>query len=200
MRRRRFLPTFLAAAALSVATGSARAQEDPGRFVADLAQRAINQLTAPGVPDAERVKRFRVIFTDGFDVPLIARFVLGRYWRTATEAQRDEYLKLFDEFVAQTYARRFAEFPGVQIKVLSVSKPNEDGDQIVSVDGNLPNKAPVRMDLRVRPKDGKPKIIDVAIEGVSMAITQRDEFGAVIQRGGGEMEALLANLRSKVAR
>jgi len=197
MRRRRLLAAALLAAA---AIPAARAQDDPGRFVADLAQRAINELTAPGVPDPERIARFRTIFTEGFDVPLIARFVLGRHWRTATEAQREEYTKLFDEFVAQTYARRFAEFPGVQIKVLSVSKPNEDGDQIVSVDGNLPGKAPVRMDLRVRPKDGKPKIIDVAIEGVSMAITQRDEFSAVIQRGGGDMEALLANLRAKVAR
>jgi phospholipid transport system substrate-binding protein len=195
MRRRRFFTGLVAVAGTSAA---ARAQTDPGRFVVDLAQRAIDGLSAPGQTDAERVTRFRALFEEGFDVPLIARFVLGRYWRTASEAQRAEYVTLFDELVAQTYARRFGEFPGARISVLSVTRPNEDGDQIVAVDGAMPGKPPVRLDVRVRPKDGKPKIIDVAIEGVSMAITQRDEFAAVIQRGGGEVEALLVNLRTKV--
>jgi len=197
MRRRRLLSVPLIASA-SLLGAAARAQHDAGAFVRSLAQRAIDQVNAPGIAEDERLTRFRTLFREGFDVPLIARFVLGRYWRVATEAQRDEYLRLFDELVVQTYARRFGEFPGARINVLTVSRPNEDGDQIVGVEGQLPGKAPVRMDVRVRPVEGALKIIDIAIEGVSMAITQRDEFAAVIQRGGGEVEALLANLRQKV--
>ena len=198
MLRRSLLPAFIAAV-LALAAPAARAQADAGAFANSLAQKVIDGLTVPGLSDEERARRFRVVFTDGFDVPLIARFVLGRYWRVATEAERAEYLRLFDELIVTTYSRRFAEFPGAQFKVVSVSKPNEDGDQIVSIDGTIPAKSPVRLDARVRPTDGRFKIIDIALEGVSMAITQRDEFGAVIQRGGGQMNALLANLREKTS-
>ncbi|MFM8681792.1 MAG: phospholipid-binding protein MlaC [Alphaproteobacteria bacterium] len=180
------------------ARASARNATDPGSFVTTLAQDAIDQLAAPGVPDGERDARFRKLFADGFDVPLIARFVLGRYWRQATEPERTEYLRLFDELVVQTYARRFNEFNTARLRVLSVSRPNEDNDVIVAVEGSLAGKPPVRLDVRVRQGSAAYKVIDVSIEGVSMAVTQRDEFSSVIQRGGGKVEALLASLREKV--
>ena len=197
---RRHLIQASFALAVAVAAPTAIAQADPGAFVANLAQQAIDDIAIPDVAEEQRAQRFRELFTAGFDVPLIARFVLGRYWRVATDAERTEYVALFDELVVTTYARRFGEFPGAQFRVLAVSKPNEDGDQIVAVEGALPAKAPVRLDMRVRPKDGQFKVIDVAVEGVSMAITQRDEFAAVIQRGGGQVSALLANLREKIAK
>jgi len=173
-------------------------ESDPGQFVARLAQTAIDDLAAAEVPEERRRQRFRELFEDGFDVPLVARFVLGRYWRQATDDERREYLKLFDELVIQTYARRFSEFNGARFKVQSVSKPNEDNDVIVAVEGALAAKPPVKLDIRVRQSNGVNKVIDVSIEGVSMLITQRDEFASVIQRGGGRIDALLANLREKV--
>ena len=110
--------SLLVAAFLPAGAGaSARNATDAGSFVSTLAQDAIDQLAAQGLSDDERGERFRKLFTDGFDVPLIARFVLGRYWRQATEAERDEYLRLFDELVVQTYARRFNEFNTARLRV-----------------------------------------------------------------------------------
>ena len=189
----------LASAILPRGAGaSARNANDAGSFVSTLAQDAIDQLSAPNLSEGERDARFRKLFAEGFDVPLIARFVLGRYWRQASEAERAEYLKLFDELVVQTYARRFNEFNTARLRVLSVSRPNEDNDVIVAVEGTVAGKPPVRLDVRVRQGSSAYKVIDVSIEGVSMAVTQRDEFSSVIQRGGGRVEALLASLRDKV--
>lgn len=189
------LVTLFAASAPSV---HARVASDPAAFVSGLAQEALDDLASTAIPEAQRVARFRTLFAETFDVPLIARFVLGRYWRQASEAERTEYVRLFDELVVQTYVRRFNEFNTARIRVLSTSKPNEDNDVIVAVEGILANKPPVRLDVRVRQNGSDYRIIDVAIEGVSMAITQRDEFASVIQRGGGRVEALLASLREKV--
>ena len=70
----------LAAAILPRGAGaSARNANDAGSFVSTLAQDAIDQLSAPNLSEGERDARFRRLFADGFDVPLIARFVLGRY-------------------------------------------------------------------------------------------------------------------------
>ncbi|MBL8700777.1 MAG: ABC transporter substrate-binding protein [Alphaproteobacteria bacterium] len=185
-------------AGVASAQADARQVADAGQFVARMAQTAIDDLATADVPDPQRQQRFRELFEEAFDVPLIARFVLGRYWRQASDGEKREYLKLFDELVVQTYSRRFTEFNGARFRVLSVSKPNEDNDVIVGVEGTLVGKPPIRLDVRVRQAGNVNKIIDVAVEGVSMLITQRDEFASVIQRGGGRVDALLANLREKV--
>jgi phospholipid transport system substrate-binding protein len=182
---------------LPSASASTRVARDAGHFVSSIAQEAIDELASTALDEGERLRRFRSLFAEGFDIPLIARFVLGRYWRQATDAERAEYLKLFDELVVLTYARRFNEFNAARLRVLSVSRPNEDNDVIVAVEGALQGKPPVRMDVRVRQGAAQFKIIDLSIEGISMAVTQRDEFSSVIQRGGGRIEALLASLRDK---
>jgi phospholipid transport system substrate-binding protein len=199
---RRRLGALLAVSLLSglPAAGSlanTRAARDAGTFVAQLAQDAINKLGTPDLGEEQRIERVRALFAEGFDIPLIARFVLGRYWRMATDAERTEYLNLFRELVVQTYARRFHEFVSARLRVLSVSRPNEDNDVVVAVEMQVQGKPPVRMDTRVRQGTGY-KIVDISIEGISMALTQRDEFASVIQRGGGRVEALLASMREKL--
>lgn len=199
---RRRLGALLAVSLLSglPAAGSlanTRAARDAGTFVAQLAQDAINKLGTPDLGEEQRIERVRALFAEGFDIPLIARFVLGRYWRMATDAERTEYLNLFRELVVQTYARRFHEFVSARLRVLSVSRPNEDNDVVVAVELQVQGKPPVRMDTRVRQGAGY-KIVDISIEGISMALTQRDEFASVIQRGGGRVDALLASMREKL--
>ena len=184
---------LLALGLLPPALANTRVARDAGQFVSSIAQEAIDELASTALDEDERLRRFRRLFAEGFDIPLIARFVLGRYWRQASDAERAEYLKLFDELVVQTYARRFNEFNAARLRVLSVSRPNEDNDVIVAVEGALQGKPPVRMDVRVRQSAAQFKIIDLSIEGISMAVTQRDEFSSVIQRGGGRIEALLAS-------
>src|ERR1700687_2561909 len=92
------LCAVLLAVVLITAPGAARAAEDAGGFVADLGQRTVHVL-ASKLSESEREAQFRTIFDEGFDVPLIARFVLGTYWRTTSEAQRQDFVTLFETFV-----------------------------------------------------------------------------------------------------
>src|SRR5947209_18464838 len=76
----------------------ARAANDPAAFSADLGAKAVNVLTSTA-SEAERERQFRALFDQSFDLPAISRFVLGPYWRTATEQQRQEFTKLFETYV-----------------------------------------------------------------------------------------------------
>jgi len=183
---------------ITMAAAQAPNAAEAGTFVTRMARTALDDLTLPSVPEAQRTKRFQELMDETFDVPLISRFVLGRYWRQATEAERAEYTRLFRELIVQSYARRFSDFSGAKFRVTGTSPPNEDGDVMVAVEGTIPAKPSVKLDVRVRQVKSTQKVIDVAIEGVSMAMTQRDEFASVIQRGGGNLEALLASLRERV--
>jgi phospholipid transport system substrate-binding protein len=177
--------------------GAARAANDPTGFIADLGARAINVLTSTS-SETERERQFRGLFEQGFDVNEIARFVLGPYWRTATDAQRAEFIKLFENYVVHAYTVRFNAYAGQQLKVLG-ARPEGDNAWVVQSQIALPNsnQPPVRVDWRVTKHGDTYKIADVTVEGVSMALTQRQEFASVIQRNGGQLEALLKVLREK---
>ena len=72
-------------------------------------------------------------------------------------------------------------------------------DTIVITEVRGQGRPSVRVDWRVRGDDGTYKVVDVIIEGASMVITQRDEFASVIRRSGGNLEGLLARLRTTTA-
>ncbi|HTV44349.1 MAG TPA: ABC transporter substrate-binding protein [Stellaceae bacterium] len=149
-------------------------------------------------PIAERRARFRELFRNDFDCPGIARFVLGRYWRTASPEEQKEFLKLFEDYVVFVYTARLSDFNGEQFKV-SGSRPDQDA-VIVSTDVITPGAPqPLKVDWRLINDDGQFKISDVIVEGVSMAVTQRSEFASVIQRHGGQVQGLLDLMREKTA-
>jgi phospholipid transport system substrate-binding protein len=195
LSRRRFI---LAAVALAAVVGFGRpaaAAADATAFVESLGQKALSSLTTPDLDQAEREKRVRALLRTYFDVDTIGRFVLGPNWRTATEAQRAEYIKLFERMIVTTYAQRFSEYSGQDFKVGKSVKAS-DRDTVVSSQSIQQGGPPIAVDWRVRNKNGQLKIIDVLVEGISMSVTQRSDFTAVIQSGGG-IEALLESLRKR---
>ncbi len=197
MLDRRF---FLASVAAALAAPPAFAAVDPEAaksFIRSLANDAIQLMGRKDLPQAERIQKFRELFTRGFDVEAIGRFVLGRYWRDATEPEQREYLKLFEDLILATYAGRFSEYSGETLTVLDV-RPDEDRFTVVTSQINRTGgNPPIRLDWRVAEGNGGFKIVDVIVEAVSMSVTQRSEFASVIQRGGGKVGSLLAALRDK---
>lgn len=188
------------AALLSVAAIGApaplRAADDAAGFISDLGQRTV-QILAAKASETEREAKFRTIFEEGFDVPAIARFVLGGYWRTASEAQRHDFMTLFEAYVIRAYAVRFNDYGGEQLKV-TLARAEDDQSSMVQSSIARPSGAPpIKVDWRVNKTANGFKITDVIVEGVSMAVTQRQEFASVIQRNGGQIDGLLKLLREK---
>jgi phospholipid transport system substrate-binding protein len=171
------------------------AAADPAAVVTSLGNEALKMLGKNVDPNL-RVARFRQLFSADFDVPGIARFVLGRYWRVATPAQQQEFLKLFTDYIALAYSNRLAEYSGETLRVTG-SRPAPDGELVSSEIVRANGQPPARVEWLLTPQDGAYKISDVIVEGVSMAVTQRSEFASVIQRNGGQVEGLITALRQK---
>src|SRR5260370_11078013 len=96
--------------------------QDARAFVGTLGQQAI-QVLGPSAAPAQRLARFRELFHNDFDVPGIGQFVLGRYWRTATPEEQQEFLGLFQEYIVRAYSARLAEYAGEPFRVTG-SRPN----------------------------------------------------------------------------
>jgi phospholipid transport system substrate-binding protein len=198
-RALRLLVIPFVALSLATAAMAAPVADAPG-FINDLLSRALQSLNNKQLSQQQRDKEFRDVLDQDFDMPRISRFVLGRYWNGADEQQRQSFQKLFEDYLVKAYGERFSQYSGEQVKIVG-SRPESDTVTLVSSHVVRPNGAPpARVDWRVR-KDtsGNFKIVDIDVEGVSMLLTQREQFGSVIQRNGGDVAGLNKTLEDKLA-
>ena len=193
--------TTTAAAGLLLSAAAVPAQADEASATAHvtaLSQNAVTLLADRQMAEADKTAELHKLFVDGFDIRTLSRAVLGRHWRKADDAQRAAYVQAFEAYVVKTYVRRLSQLDGISVKIKGARQLDEK-DSLVSTRFAGPNGQPLNIDWRVRERDGQAKIIDVIIEGVSMAVTQRAEFSALIRSNGGKLDMLIAALEKKAA-
>lgn len=173
-------------------------QDPAGKFVQGLGDRAIAVVSNKTLTPDVRNEKLRALLRDSFDLHTIGRFVIGRTWLTATPEQQKEYIDLFEALVIRSYGDRLALYTGEGFEVTG-ARPETEKDtnvtsQIVHPDGSQPTS----IDWRIRQRDGKYGVIDVVVEGISLSVTQRQEYAAIIQKDGGRIDGLLAMMRQQV--
>lgn len=195
-------PAIAAIIALCLAIPSATAfanssiaSDEASAFIDRLGDRVISLLADSKNVTNQQIRRFRKIFSEALDLDLIARQVLGRHWRTATEAQRSRYVPLFSEYVVQLYAVQFSNYSGESFAVVK-EQATSPTDRIVKTRIIRDNGKSTFVNFRVRKANGRLKVVDVAIRGVSLLVTKRSEFDAIIRRHG--LNGLLEQLGQRV--
>jgi len=188
----------LAIVCLSSAPVKAGALEDGAEsFIRSLAEQAIQSLTDQSVSHAERVTRFRAMFNENFAVKSIGKFVLGRYWRKASDDEKTEYLALFEDLMVVSYVDRFARYAG---ETLEIKKAREERKNTATVFTEIKRPAgakPIRVNW-LAGTDGKVyKVLDVIVEGTSMSTTLRSDFGSIVRQKGGSVAGLIEELKKK---
>lgn len=180
-----------------------RASAEPARdameFVNNLVLRAVAVLRDKQLTDQDREYKFRVLLDANFDIPRISRFVLGRYWNNTSEQQQRVFEQLFEQWTVRIYSSRFKEYSGETVKVTGSRVDSETGTTVVSEVVPTDGAPPTKVYWRVRRDEDGCKIVDVTVEGVSLALTQREEFTAVIARSGGTLDGLNKALQEKLA-
>ena len=180
------------AAAASAAANGAEAMID------GLTKEAVQILQTTEVHSRERKAGLRAILERGFDLPYLAQLAVGRSWRDLSDVERREFTRIFTRWVLETQSTRLGQYAGEEITVEG-SRPAGQGDTMVSTQirgGKL--RQPIQVDWRVREEGGDWRVIDVVVEGVSMVVTYRSEFQAIVERGG--VEALKAELAAQAGR
>ncbi|MDH3234268.1 MAG: ABC transporter substrate-binding protein [Alphaproteobacteria bacterium] len=184
---------------LAAAQQPARAQSanDAQALVQALANRALEILADKSMTKTDREAEFAKLFTKNFHTRSIGVFVLGRHWRRANPAQRKAYLKVFERFIVKTYTVRLRQYAGEKFRVQRATGPDNGAYVVESVilQKSRPS-IPLRWSIR-RARSGL-KIVDVVIENLSMAQTQRADFAAIL-RQHGSVDGLIKALEEKMA-
>lgn len=175
-----------------LAQTAAETPQEAEAFVKELATNALNTLNDTTLTQEERDTNFRSLLRQGFDLDYIGRLVLGRFGRKATNAEMKEFKVIFPEYVLKIYAGRLNQF-GDETLEIGGTKPAGKKDIFVQSKVVRKDGPPLSADWRVRRVKGEFKIIDLKVEGISMVLTQRDEFSGKISRVG--MKGLIKDLK-----
>jgi len=186
--------------ALGVSPAAVRAGHDPAHFLSILSQRAVAELTEPGLDAAEKGRRFRGLIGEGFDIPAIGRFVLGRYWRHADAQTQEAFLRAFEDMIVSRFSPLFDNYGGEQI-VVGAAVPFGTNGEFFAVSSHVERVAgePIAVNWRVHRVGQGFKIVDIIAEGVSIAVTLRSEYGSVLRNNGGDVGRLVEELRARLS-
>lgn len=195
---------FFATLGLSPYSYAAKtAEQDAKAMVTRLVEQILLAIDADG-GHSGRDRRLMAAIERETNLSLLARMTLGRYWRRATIRQRNVFEDVFRRYLLQRFTSRLRRYAGTglgavhdRFTVVATRKAGKS-DVVVRSLIKPPSGSSLAVDWRLRARDGRFFIIDLVVEGVSLLITQRSEFGSVVERIG--IDGLIGELETRVAR
>src|SRR5262249_34008947 len=145
-------------------------------------------------------RRLRAFLDEVVDVDGVARFCLGRFWRDASPAQQQDYLRLFHDVLTDSVAARVGDYPQGESQVV-ISQPVRKGATIEapSVVTHPTHDTRARINWVLSTNTGALRIIDVVAEGVSLRLTQRSDYAAFLTRNNNDIDSLMRAMRQQIA-
>lgn len=199
MVRERLLARLAALLVLMLVAAAPRsalaAAGEASSFMNNLGTRVLALINDKKDAEADRKKQFRELVDSAFDIPKIARFVLGRYWRSASDDERKRFAQSFERYMISVYWSRFTSYDGESFKVIA-EQDEGNGTILVTTEILRPasGQPPVKVNWAMEKQGDQFKIRDASLEGVSQALTYRDEFASIIERNGGTVSPLIQQL------
>jgi len=172
------------------------ASDKASALIKSIGDQLVSVVNGPG---GERDKRARLteIIDSGVDVDGVARFCLGRFWRTASADQQHRYMELFHQVLVNNITSKIGDYRGVRFQMGRTQR--RDDDAVVSTVVERPNNPPTNVDWVVSSPNGDPKIVDVVAEGTSLRLTQRQDYASYLSHNNNNIDALISAMRQQVA-
>lgn len=172
------------------------------QFAKNLADNIITNVVRPKISLQQKQEKFQSVFMSAINVKKNARFTLGRYAKKASDEQLQAYTDALADNIVYTWTTRFNEYAGDALNSEAISfasaRKSENGDFYITSKIKLPNaESDVEMIWRISDKNGEMKLADLIVEGVSMLMSYRNEYTAVLQQNGGDIDALTQMLKKK---
>jgi phospholipid transport system substrate-binding protein len=207
---KRLLIVVAAALFLLLNSTASASAETPEVMLEKISQELISTLKAEREAIREKpVRLFELvdkILTPHVDMQRMSRWVLGKYWRTATEEQRGLFTREFHTLLVRFYAAALLDDPDRLDELLAnldegiitfqPARLSEDASQsIVKASVHLLEGPEIPVSFRLYKDRDKWKVIDVTVDGISLVTNYRGTFASEINRDG--LETMLKRLTER---
>lgn len=184
---------------VETASEEERPQHPAARKIEALGMQVMAVLNDPSLTREARERRFREMLARDLDIPVLARFMLGRHWKNTPPAQRKAYVEAFGGYFVNRYASLLGGATEIARFHVEGVKSLPKGDSLVNTRIDRIGKNPIVATWRMRERSGRMVIIDLMVEGFSMAQTQRQEFSSILRANNGRIKDLITALREDSA-
>jgi len=168
---------------------------EPNIFVQSTVNRA-SQVLSDDISKEQKMEKLKLIAKDTVDIRGVGFYSLGKYRKKLNDSQKKKYVELFEKYFLKSFSSRLSEYSNPKINVISQEKINENYTIVSSVLVATKKRPEVKIDWRIYTKNSeKPLIRDLIIEGLSLARTQKEEFGSILESNDGDINALFASLK-----
>ena len=126
------------------------------------------------------------------DFRVASQWVLGKHWRTASDAQRTAFVREFRALLVNTYLRSLNKYRDNTIRILDARPGQPDGRAVVDAEVVQANGPLVKVLFRLHRKENSWLVYDIVVEGISMVATHRSGFSSEIREKG--LDSLITHL------
>ena len=171
--------------------------ESEEKFVSDFATSAINILGDESLNNNDKNIQFTDLVMSSIDIDFISQLVLGKYWKLASDDQRANYLKAFKAYFISSYANRLDQYSGEKVVVISSNAAKKYVIVKTNIIRDGTETLKIELDWRLIKRDGRTKIVDLSIEGISLIIAERETFISYLNNNDGNLASLIKMMQSK---
>ncbi|MCK9608303.1 MAG: ABC transporter substrate-binding protein [Methylomonas sp.] len=178
---------------------AAQPAEDPQSIIAELSNKIQARLQdRNSTRDFKQVTDYvSSVIEPHTDFDLFSVLVLGKYWKTATTDQRNNFKQAFKSLLIRVYSRGFVEFNNWTIKFLPFHHVDDVRKAYVKTQVIQAERKPVAVDYRMVSEQGVWKVYDILIDGVSLVTTYRSSFQNDIDNAGGSLDKVIDKLNTR---
>jgi phospholipid transport system substrate-binding protein len=192
--RRGFL-VLAAGAAAAVLAGPARASVQAAQGLVEALSGELIATINSGRPEGQLYIDFERILARYGDMPAVAASVLGPPWRSASAQQQAAFVAAFQTYLARKYGRQFRDFQQARIVI---DRARDAGRAGVLVETRVvrPGAQDLAVGWQVSDRSGRPRVVNLIIEGVSMLANERVEMAAQLEAQRGSIDGLIRALQA----
>jgi phospholipid transport system substrate-binding protein len=184
-----------------VAAGASPAPGNSGGSATEAIRDTISQvirlledptLKRPGKAE-ERRRHLEKVVVERFSYAEMAKRSLGAHWRGLTDAEREEFVGLFQRLLSKTYAHTIEGYAGEQVRYLGERVAADFAEVRTRI---VSDKVETPVDYRLLCIAGDWRVYDVVIDGVSLVNNYRSQFARILR--SSSYAGLVEQLRKKV--
>ena len=167
---------------------------EPDVFVQSTVNRA-SKILSDNISKEQKINELKLIAEETVFIEKVGLYSLGSFRKTLTNEQKEKYLFLFEQYFLKSFSSRLSEWTNPNIKVNSKKIINKNYTMVNSILKGTSERPEVKINWRIYTKNPEnPLIVDVIIEGLSLARTQKEEFSSILNSNDGDINALFKTL------
>ena len=178
---------------VSITLNSSVAKE-PSEFISEITD-AASDILKQNISIEEKAEKLIIIAEETVDIDGIGLYSLGKHRKVINKEQLIKYKSIFRKYFLKSFSSRLSQYSDPKINVLSQNVINEKYTIVSSILVETSERPEIKIDWRVYTKNPEnPLIRDLIIEGLSLARTQKEEFGSILNSNDGDINALFTSL------